>query len=102
MNKEKRITIRLTEEEYRIIEEKSKSALMNFSKYSRHALLNKHIVAVDGIRELTIELRRIGGNLNNLTRLANEGRIYAVDLDYVKRGVAQIWQSLSSLTPKVR
>ena len=45
----------------------------------RSALLKKIVVA-NGIDEVIRQQKKIGNNLNQLTRLAHEGRIYSVDL----------------------
>lgn len=71
------------------------------SDYIRDSTLNKEIVVIDGLKEFTIELRRIGNNLNQITKAVNSG-VYAVDLTETKREVQKIWQSLNSLSQEVR
>jgi hypothetical protein len=43
------------------------------------------------------QLRRIGNNLNQLTRAVNAGIVSAVDLTETKEEVEKLWQSLNSL-----
>ena len=44
------------------------------------------------------ELRRIGNNINQLTRLANSRIITCVDLEDTKKKLQKLWQSLNLLT----
>ena len=60
--------------------EKSKIAKLSLSEYLIEQGLDKDIVMVYGLNEVISELRRIGNNINQLTYLANSGRIYTVDL----------------------
>ena len=46
------------------------------------------------------ELRRIGNNINQLTYLANSGRIYTVDLSEVKQEIGKIWNVINELQNK--
>ena len=76
MKKDKIITIRVNENEKKKLIEKSKIAKLSLSKYLIKQGLDKEIVIVDGLNEVVAELRRIGNNINQLTYLANSGRIY--------------------------
>lgn len=51
--------------------------------------------------DVKIELKRIGNNLNQLTRLCNEGKINAIGLEDLKSEVSKIWQLLNLLTQKL-
>ena len=78
MKKDKIITIRVNEKENKKLIEKSKIAKLSLSEYLIEQGLDKDIVIVDGLNEVISELRRIGNNINQLTYLANSGRIYTV------------------------
>ena len=80
MKKDKIITIRVSEKEKKKLIEKSEVAKLSLSEYLIKQGLDKEIVIVDGLNEVVTELRRIGNNINQLTYLANSGRIYTVDL----------------------
>ena len=56
----------------------------------------------EGADALTDELRRIGNNLNQLTRHANTGFVDVVDLRETRREVVRIWQLLNSLCQGAR
>ena len=62
--------------------------------------LDKEIVIVDGLNEVVSELRRIGNNINQLTYLANSGRIYTVDLSEVKQEIGKVWNAINELQNK--
>ena len=80
MNKDKRINIRLTEKEKKLIELKAKKCNMTVTKYIISSCLKDNIIVIDGLNKVDTELRRIGNNINQLTRLSNERIISAVDL----------------------
>ena len=100
MKKDKIITIRVNEEEKKKLIEKSKIAKLSLSEYLIEQGLDKGIVIVDGLNEVVSELRRIGNNINQLTYLANSGRIYTVDLSEVKQELGKIWNVINELQNK--
>ena len=75
LKKNKIITIRVNEKEKKKLIEKSKITKLSLSEYLIEQGLDKDIVIVDGLNEVISELRRIGNNINQLTYLANSGRI---------------------------
>ena len=62
--------------------------------------LDKDIVIVDGLNEVVAKLRKIGNNINQLTYLANSGRIYTVDLSEVKQEIGKVWNAINNLQNK--
>ncbi len=96
------ISTRVTPKQREIIEEKAYSSYRTPSMYLRDCALDKKIVVINGVDELTTELRKIGNNLNQLTRAVNSGYAYEVDLRETREEVARIWQSLNSLLQEVR
>ena len=42
----------------------------------------------------------IGNNINQLTYLANNGRIYTVDLSEVKQEIGKVWNVINELQNK--
>ena len=71
--KEKRITLRVTPEQYETIQAKAETAQMSTGAYVRAAALRHRVVVIDGLREFTHELKGIGRNINQLVVLANMG-----------------------------
>ena len=100
--KTKIISTRVTPVQREIIEEKAYSSYRTPSMYLRDCALDKKIVVVKGVDEAANELRKIGNNLNQLTRAVNSGYCYEVDLRETREEVARLWQSLNSLTQEVR
>lgn len=100
MFKDKKINIRLTEKEKSIIESKAKKLNMTLTKFIVSSCLKDKIVIVNGLDKVDTELRRIGNNINQLTRLANEKIITVIDLKELRMEVNNIWQLLKQLVQK--
>ena len=100
MPKDKKINIRLTEKEKSIIEVKAKKLNMTITKFIISSCLKDKIVIVNGLDKIDSELRRIGNNINQLTRLANEKIITVIDLKELRMEVNNIWQLLKQLVQK--
>lgn len=100
MHKDKKINIRLTEKEKSIIEVKAKKLNMTITKFIISSCLKDKIVIVNGLDRVDTELRRIGNNINQLTRLANEKIITVIDLKELRMEVNNIWQLLKQLVQK--
>ena len=100
MPKNKKINIRLTEKEKNIIELKAKKLNMTITKFIVSSCLKDKIVIVNGLDKVDSELRRIGNNINQLTRLANEKIITVIDLKELRMEVNNIWQLLKQLVQK--
>ena len=100
MPKDKKINIRLTEKEKNIIEVKAKKLNMTITKFIISSCLKDKIVIVNGLDKVDTELRRIGNNINQLTRLANEKIITVIDLKELRMEVNNIWQLLKQLVQK--
>ena len=100
MPKDKKINIRLTEKEKSIIEVKAKKFNMTITKFIISSCLKDKIVIVNGLDIVDTELRRIGNNINQLTRLANEKIITVINLKELRMEVNNIWQLLKQLVQK--
>ena len=96
------ISTRVTPEQRKAIEEKAYSSYRTPSMYLRDCALDKKIIVVKGVDEAANELRKIGNNLNQLTRAVNSGYCYEVDLRETREEVARLWQLLNSLTREVQ
>lgn len=100
MKKTDRIEIRVTPEEKMLITLKSKQANQSISEFLIKSSTGNKIVVINELPEMTTELRRIGNNINQLTRLANSRIITCVDLEGTKKELRKLWQSLNLLTTK--
>ncbi len=100
MRKTDRIEIRVTPEEKMNIALKSKQANQSISEFLIKSSNGNKIVVINELPEMVTELRRIGNNINQLTRLANSRVITCVDLEGTKKELQKLWQSLNLLTTK--
>ena len=69
-NKDIRVTVRLTPEQYESIRNRAASAMMTPSAYIRAAAMRHKVTVIPGLKEISHELKGIGRNLNQLTLLA--------------------------------
>lgn len=100
MSKDKKINIRLTEQEKNLIEKKANKCDMTITKFILSSCLKDKIIIINGLDKIGVELWRIGNNINQLTKLANEGAITTIDLREVRMEVINIWQLLKQLAQK--
>lgn len=100
MPKDKKINIRLTKKEKSIIESKAKKLNMTITKFIVSSCLKDKIIIINGLDKVDTELRRIGNNINQLTRLANEKIITVINLKELRMEVNNIWQLLKQLVQK--
>lgn len=75
------ITARLTPAEKAAIERRAQQANMTVTDYIVKCALGKNLMPTQGLDELLSELKAHGRNLNQLTELANMGRIDLVDAE---------------------
>ena len=100
MQKNQKINIRVTENEKKKIEEKAKRCNMTISKFMISSCLKDKIVIVSGLDKVDAQLRKIGNNLNQLTKLSNERIVNVVDLNALRMEVNNIRQLLRQLVQK--
>lgn len=90
------IIIRVTEEERALIEEKMQQIpTLNLSAYARKILIDGCIITLDlqEVKGHTAQLQKIGVNINQIAKRINEtGRIYADDMDEIKRTMEEVWR----------
>lgn len=78
--RDKRINLRMTQEEYETISKSANDAHLSLTAYMTKCSLGRKIFVVEGIDELARQHRALGNNINQLTRLANAGQINVVNL----------------------
>jgi hypothetical protein len=94
LRKEQVINIRVTKKEKEELIKLSEKAGMSLSMYLIEQGLDKDIIIIEGIEKFEAELRKIGNNINQLTRWANYGYLKVVSLDEVKKELGKIWNEL--------
>lgn len=100
MNKSENIHIKVTPTEKANIVSNSAKSKLTISEYIIRSATNKDIIVIDGLDKVSTELRRIGNNINQLTRLANSRIINCVELEETKKELSKIWLLLNSLIIK--
>lgn len=96
------ITIRCTRDERDKIRERASSRGLKLSDFVLRSALGKKIVVADGFWEMGKQLKAIGNNLNQLTRLAHEGRVKAVDLKECSKTLFDIYGRLGEILREVK
>ena len=100
--KDKKLSIRISEADLQKIHAKAAKSKLNFTQYVTKACLGRQIFVVEGLDEVLRQQKAIGRNLNQLTTLANMGRVKCINLTELTEAVAAVNQSLSSLLERKR
>lgn len=91
----KAVTLRLTEEEFAFYEKKFiKSKAKNQTDFFLAALDKKPIVVIEEYKELLVELKRQGINLNQVARKMNEGNQIADELERAIENCNAVYKKL--------
>ena len=100
MKREHRVTIRLTDTEFSIIENVAAQAEMNISEYMRTQTMEGKVNArfeivadVDQIKKLIGEFGKIGSNLNQIARYFNQGGILSSEMrNEIRKSLRDIYE----------
>ena len=93
----KQIVIRMTEDDFKIVEQKVQESGLKQAEYLRQAILNPRIINTEGMKELVPELKRVGNNLNQIARVVNTGGYQAgmdSEVERIGKELDHIWQLL--------
>ncbi len=101
-NKDIRVTIRLSPEQFESIKSRADTAHLSLSSYIRAAAMRHKVAVIDGLPEITRELKGLGRNLNQLTILAHEGRIASPDLSHMTDALERCYAELHQLAEQER
>ena len=91
------ITLRVTPRTKETIRERAKAAGLTVTDYLCYSGLAKEIVRVEGLEQMLSELKAQGRNLNQLTTLANMGRVSVVKGDALAENYRKIYEQLREL-----
>lgn len=100
--KKKPFAFRISESDYKTLKRKAKRGKVTMTEFLERAITDKEIIVVDGVQELISELKAIGRNLNQLTTLANMGKVDAVYLTDTKAQLSDIYENLSTLCEVIK
>lgn len=98
------ISCYLDDKEYIAYRDKRSKTYYSQSEYIRKCVLDKKITVIPGIRDLIVDLKRIGNNLNQLTYKVNAGEVTVLgdNLKEIKDDLSIAWDSLFEVIKKVK
>ena len=102
MMKNKRITLRVSDADWQKLHDKADAAHMTLTDYLTACGLQKEIVIIDGLDEVIRQQKGVGRNLNQLTILANMGKVNVVYLRELTDAYAQVSFLLSEILKRRR
>ena len=91
------MSIRISEADLQKIHHKAQQAKLSLTDYVTRCCLGKQIMVIEGLDEVVRQQKAIGRNLNQLTTLANMGRISSVYLKNLSDQYAQVSDLLSDI-----
>ncbi len=97
------VTVWLDEKEMVLLKDKVSKTYFCRSDYIRKCSLGKSITVVPGIRELIIEIKRIGSRVDEITNSVNRGTLTIVgdNLKDIKEDLKKAWSKLSVIMKKL-
>jgi len=97
------VTVWLDEKEIVLLKDKIAKTFFCQSDYIRKCLLGKNITVIPGIRDLIIEFKRIGNNLDKITSSVNSGTLTVVgdNLKSIKEDLKTVWGKLAVVMKKL-
>ena len=96
------MSIRISEENLQKIRTKAQQAKLSLTDYVTRCCLGKQITVIEGLDEVVRQQKAIGRNLNQLSTLANMGRIGTVYLEDLTRLYSQVSELLSDILSRRR
>lgn len=100
--KDTTFSIRISTDDLDAIREKASQAHLSQSDYVTRCCLGKQVVVVEDLKEVLKQQRAIGNNLNQLTVLANMGRITVANLDNAAQELAKVSKTLREIAERGR
>lgn len=95
-------TIRMTPKVKEQLQQRAQDANLTLTDYLCICGLGKEIVRVDGLDDILSELKAQGRNLNQLTTLANMGRITVLRSDELIDRYTDLCQKLARISREVK
>ena len=100
--KDKKMSIRISEENLNIVHYKAEQAKLTLTEYVTQCVLGKQIFVIDGLDEVLRQQKAIGRNLNRLTVLSNMGKVSCVNLQELTEEYAEFNRTLTDLLDRKR
>ena len=90
MKKDIKFSTRMASADREKIRALAQKAVLSMSDYVTACCLGKRIVIIDGLKDVLRQQKAIGNNLNQLTVLANMGKVQVANLDTAAQEFARI------------
>ena len=100
--KNRRITLRVSDADWQKLHDKATASRLTLTDYLTACGLQKEIVIIDGLEEVIRQQKGVGRNLNQLTTLANMGKVKTVYLQELTGAYAQVSSLLSDILKRKR
>ncbi|CUU51206.1 plasmid mobilization protein [Clostridium beijerinckii] len=98
----KQIKFWADEKEFEQIKKKVEKSKLSQQDYLLKCALNKKIIIIDDIKELVKELKRIGNNLNQLTRSIHTGDLPNIrEVEKMNKDLEIVWNEVIRALRKV-
>ena len=92
------VNFRMTPEEKKKLIAKAEEAHMSLSGYIISLSRSKRVVLKDEIGKLTVEISRIGNNINQIARIGNSQKyVYKAQLKYISEQLSQVEELLKKI-----
>lgn len=92
------VNFRMTPEEKKKLIAKAEEAHMSLSGYIISLSRSKRVVLKDEIGKLTVEISRIGNNINQIARVGNSQKyVYKAQLKYISEQLSQVEELLKKI-----
>ncbi len=95
--KDTTLSIRISTDDLNRIRANAEKARLSQSEYVIRCCLGQRMVVMDVLKDVLTELRRIGNNINQLTVLANMGKVKVADLTGVRDSLTEIGRTLRAM-----
>ena len=100
--KNRKLSIRISNADWQQVHDKAEQADMTLTEYVTACCLGKRIVVIDGLDEVIRQQKAVGRNLNQLTTLANMGKVKTVYLKELTDAYAAVSSLLSDILKQRR
>ena len=94
------VKVYLSESEREKFDKLVAKSKLNKSEYMRKKLLDEDVIVIEDIKELMKELKAIGNNLNQLTRIANTERQIG-NLRDMQEELSEVWDKVIEVLKRV-
>lgn len=100
----KQVIIRLSEDEYELYMEKVKKSNLSQNEYFIKCVTGKKIIVIEGLKEILTELKRIGVNINQISKNLNSGIFQEAseDIKYIRAELSKTTEAIITVLKGVR